>query len=152
MVDLRRIQAKIEPIINEHNLELVGLKWDKMGHQKVLEVSIQNQAGTLDLDEASDITGPISDALDEMSDLNFEYLLDIGSPGAEKEIEKNELDQYIESYVRLEFGNPHEEPLQGTLSQVTDETITLKYFIKGRPKKTAFKLEEIKTIRLAVKF
>lgn len=153
MVDLKKIHEKLEPIIQEHELELVNLRWDKMGHQKVLEISLQNQDKTLDLDQASAITKPISDALDELDELDFEYLLDIGSPGVERILEtKEDLINHLEDYINVDFTDKSRESIQGTLLEVMDDSIKLKYFIKGRPKKETIALKDIETIHIAVKF
>lgn len=153
MVELKRIQEKIEPIVVAHDLQIVSIRWDKMGHQKLLEISLQNQNQTLDLQEASDITGPISEALDEMEELDFEYILDIGSPGVEKVLKTEaELIQHLEEYVQVNFVDHRRESIKGILQAVDSENVTIKYFIKGRPKKEILDLEAIEKIHLAVKF
>lgn len=152
MGNLEKIRQKIEALVQSNDLQLVDLKWGQLGHQKVLEISLANHLGTLDLEEASQITEPISKALDELEELNFEYLLDIGSPGIERELKSTQdLIENLNAYVAIEFTN-HQEGINGTMIDVNEDAVTLKHFIKGRPKKSVIKRNEIKKIHLAVKF
>lgn len=150
-MNIAAIQSKIDPIVHSHDLEIVSIKWDKLGHQKVLSISLQDKTGQLDLQQANQISAPLSEALDELEFLNFEYILDIGSPGVEKELSTHqEIVDAVGRYVHLDLKNG--QSLEADLVEVTDDEVILKYFEKGRPRKTNIKLEEIKRIRLAIKF
>lgn len=143
------IRAKIEPILSPYNLNIKDILWEKMGHQKVLNITLQGNS-PLDLEMISQVTNPISDALDEIKELDFEYILDIGSSGAEPFLSSiEEMTEAINDYVRVNLIS--QEVIEGTLLSVTQEEVTLKYFIKGRPKKSVIPLTDIKSIQRAVK-
>ncbi len=150
MKHLEAIKNKILPIVIQHELNLVDIAWEKMGHQKVLNISLADAQGTLDLETASVITQPISDALDELEELDFEYILDIGSPGVEKVLSNyDDMIGALNQYVRATLTQG--EFLEGTLMDVDDKSITIKHFIKGRPSKTVLLFENIEKLQLAVK-
>ena len=97
-----KIKEKIKPILDQHQLTLVEIVWDKMGHQQVLSLSLADSNGTLDLDLAGLVSTPISEALDEITELDFEYILDIGSPGIERVLQSfDEIEKAKESYVKV---------------------------------------------------
>lgn len=150
MKHLEAIKNKILPIVNQHDLNLVDIAWEKMGHQKVLNISLADAQGTLDLETASVITQPISDALDELDELDFEYILDIGSPGIEKELSSyDDMIGALNQYVRATLSNG--DILEGILIDVDDKSIIIKHFIKGRPSKQVLLFENIEKLQLAVK-
>lgn len=121
-----------------------------MGHQKVLNISLADAQGTLDLETASVITQPISDAVDELDELDFEYILDIGSPGIEKELSSyDDMIGALNQYVRATLSNG--DILEGILIDVDDKSIIIKHFIKGRPSKQVLLFENIEKLQLAVK-
>lgn len=151
MKHIDKIKEKIKPILDQHQLTLVEIVWDKMGHQQVLSLSLADSNGTLDLDLAGLVSTPISEALDEITELDFEYILDIGSPGIERVLQSfDEIEKAKESYVKVTLKSG--DSVEGHLIDVNQDEVTLKYFIKGRPKKSVFKFEEIEKIQLAVKF
>lgn len=151
MYDLKKIREKVEPIVQAHQLNIVDVVWEKMGHKDVLNFSLANQDGTLDLDTAGLITGPLSEALDELDDLDFEYILDIGSPGAEKTLSsQEEMVSAMGEYVRVTLTS--NESIEGTLKAVNQETVVLNYFVKGRPKTSTIAFNEIEKVQKAIKF
>lgn len=147
----QKIIELIQPIVIDKGYQIVDVTWEKMGHQKVLSIALQDEEGTLDLEQASELTQPISDALDNLTELDFEYLLDVHSPGAEQPLKTWEAIKASEGkYVHVQT-NDHQE-VEGTLKEVTQDTLLIHYFQKGRPKKLTLGALDIKNIRLAVKF
>ena len=83
------------------------------------------------------------------------YFLEVSSPGAERPLKtEKDLKEAIGQYVHLSFYQQveGEKFLEGFLTEVTDESVTLEVKIKTRKKSVTIVRENIAKARLAIQF
>lgn len=153
MVNLEEIKLVIKKAIEPYQMKLVNVKWLNQA-DPILEVSITNQEHHFDLNMAERVTEPISEALDGSGLIERAYILDIGSPGAERTLEdladmKSQIDQYV--YVKLVAPKAGHDHYEGYLRAVDEDTIVVEYREKTRILKTSIDQDNIALIRLAIK-
>lgn len=154
VVNLEEIKAVISKVLQTYGMILTNVRWINQA-EPILEVSIMNEDYVFDLDMAELVTEPISNALDESNLLDRAYMLDIGSPGAEREIVgeddlRHQIDEYV--FVKLKQPKAGFDQYEGYLREVSSEAIRIEYREKTRVKVAQIDQENIAMIRLAVKF
>ncbi len=151
--------------IEKEVLNLIEDPIKKIGYNKV-EVSFTKEKGTnylrvfidkddvVSLDDVVTVNDLISPLLDETDLIKSNYILDVSSFGAEKKIDLDKLDHYLNKYVNLHLRNPinGENYFEGTLEEVSDEEVTLSYKVKTRVVKVKILRANIDKARLAIKF
>lgn len=134
-------------IANKYGLILVDMKMLN-GKEKTLSVILDKKGG-ISLDDITKFSDDFNQFLDEDQELDFPYNLDCSSPGAERFILLDEIDSYLNEYMEVSYLN---KKVTGTLIEINQDDILLKYFLKGQPKKERINKKDIKTIQLKVKF
>ena len=74
-----RLRGLVEPLLADHDLELVDLEIKP----KLVRVTVDREGG-VDLDTISDVTQLISSLLDAQDPLPSSYALEVSSPGLER--------------------------------------------------------------------
>ena len=152
MENTGKLEAIILPVLAECNVRLYEMKWTG-GKDKVLEISIMNEDGSMDLDTCAEVSEKISEALDASDLINEAYTLEVCSPGAEREIrELSELERCPYIYVRLKHPFKKMLELTGQVLSYEGGLVTLEYRDKAAKKKAEFEDSEIEYVRYAVKF
>ncbi len=150
MDQISKIKELIEPSLTLEKVKLYDVKWINDKKNRILQVSITKEDGSMDIDTCALVSENISLVLDD--EIDSQYLLEVCSPGAEREIKDlNELESLIGKhvFVRLKHAIKGKNEYQGDLEKV-DSSILLKYRDKAVYKKLEFNREEIDFIRLAV--
>lgn len=96
----------------------------------------------------------ISDDLD-MLDIEIDnYYLEVTSPGIERKLEFEELNEVLGSYVFVKLYRKiqGEKEFYGDLVSYKDDLVTVKINFSGRFKNVEFDKKDIALIRLAIKF
>ncbi|NLC04920.1 MAG: ribosome maturation factor RimP [Erysipelothrix sp.] len=153
MNNLDQIKAIIEPLLNQHDFKLFSISWSKFQHMKTLEILVYHDDKAVDLDGIAQVSELLSSAIDESNLVEEEYLLDIGSAGAERELELDQLDESLNKYVFVKFRNPLQgaDSVYGDLVEINQDSITIEYRVKHAKKKIELDKENVAKIRLAVK-
>lgn len=113
----------------------------------ILRICIDKQGG-VDIEELSNMNRIIGDKLDEEDVVDGEYMLEVSSPGAEKELRTFEdIKDSIDKYIYVESDAIYE----GFLLGIENNTLEVECNFKGRIKNVKIEYEDIKFIRLAVK-
>ena len=114
-----------------------------------MRVSIDRPEG-IDLETLAKCNEYLSLKLDAIDEDWEEYMLEVSSPGAEKELRNLvEVKKSIGQYVHAEVADMVYE---GTLEAVLDDAvIVIRYNAKGRFKTVKLAYQDLKLIRLAVK-
>ncbi|MFV0381770.1 MAG: ribosome maturation factor RimP [Breznakia sp.] len=154
MGSIDKLKELILPLTQKANVELYDVEWVQEGNMKILQVSIVHTDGKMDVDTCAEVSNKISDMLDEKDFLDFEYYLEVCSPGAERELRNDEeIRQAIDRYVYLKFKDPtagmHE--VSGFLKTVMQDSVCIEYMAKNIKKKIEVARDNISYIRLAVK-
>ncbi|NLW28974.1 MAG: ribosome maturation factor RimP [Erysipelothrix sp.] len=155
MTQIEEIKQLITPVVSQQELSIYSVRFTKLGHQRVLEILLMDKEGQLTLEQAETVTQSISELLDSLESLGDEYLLDIGSPGAERELRTDEeIIRSVSRYVYVKFKNPIQgaDSVYGTLISVDDEYLQIEYQVKQRKLMIQIPKENIAKVRLAVKF
>lgn len=154
MATVLKLKEIIEPIVEAEDLVLYDIVWTQDGNMKILQVSILNKEGKMDIDTCAKVSGVISDKLDELDIIKYEYYLEVCSPGAERELRSDEeikeaLGEFI--YVKLNDPKAGLDEVLGYLRGVDDTSIEIEYLVKNIKKKISVEKDNIRLIRLSVK-
>ena len=140
----------LKPFVEERNLILYDSVLVKEDGNIILRVTIDNPDGPIDIDTLALANEYLSERIDKYDDNMPEYMLEVSSPGAERELRTNEdILKSIEKYIHVETPNMIYE---GVLKEVSEEEIIVRINLKGRFKNQSINRKEINLIRLAVKF
>lgn len=148
------LKSWLIPLLEQEGCRLYDVEWDTSMKPPVLRISIEKIGGITDLDICAAVSDIISQKLDELDTTDQEYMLEVCSPGAERELRSDEAIREAEGeyvYVKLKKGQDGLQDVRGTLSEVSDDDIVISYFVKGRPKKIRISKDNISQIMTAVK-
>lgn len=128
------IQQSIAPII-EPTLEAMGYRlvriiWMGSDKRRILQIMAEHSDGAeMTVEDCSDISHTVSALLDVKDPIESAYELEVSSPGIDRPLMNAEdFASYIGYDVKVEMAVPHEgrKRYRSTISQVTNETVTLK--------------------------
>lgn len=146
----------VEPILAEHGFELYDVEFVKEGHSWYLRVYIDKDNG-ITLEDCATVSDQLSEALDnaEPDPIPQAYFLEVSSPGAERPLKRERdyeraLNQYI--HVSLYQAVNGQKVYEGTMTELTPDTLTLDYLDKTRHKTITLDRSKIAKARLAIKF
>lgn len=150
MVDISQLRDVAETVCRALNTQCVDCSWETLAGQLILQVQIENADGTMDLDTCTLVSDALSEALDEIEALDFEYSLEVCSPGAERPLPETAdrlraVGDYI--FVALHSG----ESLEGVLLSYDEDGALVEYRDKQAIRKKQVKREDIAKMRKAVK-
>ena len=151
---LEKIKKAILPALNDLNLSLYELIYVHENNENYLRVFVDSK-DTIDMDMIVEATQVISAILDEIDPIENEYILEVSSAGAEKVLKtKEDVENAISSYVFAKLINPQQgiDSIEGYLKDFSNDLITIEYLDKTRKKELVIAYDNIKLIRLAIKF
>lgn len=155
MLSIQKINELINPILEENSITKYHIDIIK-NPEITLQISIERDDGTMDLDTCEKVSSQISKILDLNDSEDTErYMLDVCSFGAEKQLyNADDISKHINDYVHIELKNPQNgfDCIEGYLTEFTDGILKIDYLLKGVKKHATIDLDNIKLIRLAVKF
>ena len=149
-----RLKEMFLPVLQQMDIRLYDLVYRNSGRERILEVSIMKQDGSMDLDTCAAVSEKLSEVLDREDPISEEYTLEVCSPGAEREIrDLSELDSMAGEYVYVRLKEPFKKMLEitGEILSVENDLITLQYRDKAASRKAEFTRDNIDYIRLAVR-
>ncbi len=153
MIDLKKLDTLIEPVLRENEIVRHSVKFIP-GKNSTLEICLMKQDGTIDLDTCEKVSQQISLILDDLDGDEGNYVLDVCSFGAERVLESpQEIRNEVGNYVHVDLKNPIKgmNEIEGVLTEDNDESLTVSYLLKGVKKTAVIEKENIRLIRLAVK-
>lgn len=151
---MENLKTLIEPVLEDKGCMLYELEWDKSMKPPVLRVAIDRDDEPIDLDICAEVSEVLSAVLDDVDSLQGEYMLEVCSPGAEKELRtEKQIQAQTGKYVRVALKEEQEgcTEIFGKLDAADDDELRISTFIKGRPKKYTVKRTNIARINSAVK-
>lgn len=147
-MQLAEIKKLVQEIVDDEGLILYDINWIKEYGEDILQILVDKKGG-IDLNALALINEKISLMLDTIEIDLPNYMLEVSSPGAEKELRsKEEILDAVSSYIYLETSD---QKIMGYLLEANDDSIVVKVNLKGRMKNFTIKYDDIKFIRLAVK-
>jgi ribosome maturation factor RimP len=146
-MNLKHIEEIIKGVLDAHELSLFSLRTKKEFGENILEVIVDGK------DLSSDHLGVVNETISEkLSEDIFDpnYYLEVSSPGAERPLRNlEEVLKHIGAYVHIVANDIDSD---GYLLSITDEVLEFQVNIKGRLKKLYISYNDVKSIRLAIKF
>jgi|SRR5699024_4030954 len=147
-----RTEELLEPILKEKSLELVDVEFVNEGSDWFLRVYIDKEGG-ISIDECGDVSGILSDKLDEEDLVSQSYFLEVSSPGVERPLKtKKDFEKSIGKnvYVTLYVHIDSEKEFEGTLLSFSDDVATIEYQVLAKKKQVEIPYDKIAKARLAV--
>lgn len=150
-----RIKESILPLLESQSVRLYDITWTREGKHKILQIAIEREDGTVDIDLCADVAEAISEKLDELNLIEFEYMLEVCSPGAERKLRNvqeviDAQGKYIYAKFTKTVGKLNE--VTGTLLSVENECMCIEYMDKTFRRQVSVNIDDCSLIRLAVKF
>lgn len=146
----------VQPIVDDFQFELVDIEFVREGKNWFLRVYIDKPTG-IDLEDCALVSEKISEKMDAMNPdpIPQAYFLEVSSPGAERPLKKEEdytnaIGEFI--HISLYESVDGEKVYEGTLKEVTEDTLILAVRIKTRVKEIEFDRKKIAKARLAIQF
>lgn len=148
------VEDLVTPILNDLNLELVDIEYVKEGKSWFLRVFIDKDNG-IDIEECGIVSEKLSEKLDELDPIPYNYFLEVSSPGAERPLKKEKdytkaigKNVFIKTYEPIDG----EKAFEGTLTGFDGSVVTVEMKIKTRKKTVEIPFEKVSSARLAVTF
>lgn len=146
IMNLDKLKDELNGFLKTTRFELYGVEFIKDKRDSILRIYIDNLEG-INMEDVVEATHLINPFIDKLDPIEGEYLLEVSSPGAEKELRSMEaFKKAINRYVYLET---YEQKLEGKLVDFNGEVLTL---IAGKNKRVAINYIDVNLIRLAIKF
>lgn len=92
---VQRVEEIIKPYADELGLEIWDVRFAKEGADWYLRIFIDKEGG-VSIDDCVDLTHAVTKPLDEADPISQSYILEISSPGVERELSR---DWHFEKYV-----------------------------------------------------
>ncbi|MCL6587010.1 MAG: ribosome maturation factor RimP [Anoxybacillus sp.] len=148
------VEELVAPILDDMDLELVDIEYVKEGKNWFLRVFIDSEEG-IDIEQCGVVSEKLSEKLDAVDPIPYNYFLEVSSPGAERPLKKAKdferavgKNVYIKTYEPIEG----EKEFEGELTNFDGQTVTVTVKQKTRRKSIDIPFEKIASARLAVIF
>lgn len=100
----------VEPIVKDHGLFLWDVRYQKEGALWYLRVYIDKEDALVDITDCENISRAIDKPLDELDPITDNYILEVCSPGIERELV---LDFHFERYIGADIMVKMIRPIEG---------------------------------------
>ncbi|MGY4842104.1 ribosome maturation factor RimP [Weissella cibaria] len=149
------VQAVLAPELADQGFDLWDVIYEKQGSDMVLRVLVDRLDGAINMDDLVMLTETIGERMDQIEPDPFPeaYLMDVSSPGAERELKRPQdyewaLEKYIHVALNQEVDGENE--FDGELLAVTDDMLTLAITVKGKRKRIGVPRTAIKQANLTI--
>ncbi len=144
-MNIQELKEKIKTFIENLGYGLYDLEYKKKKNGSILTVYIDKDED-INIDDCVNVTHELSPYLDEIDPIEEEYMLEVASAGAEKELRTSDkVSKSVGKYVHVET---YEQKMEGMLESFDGNELTLR--IKNKAIKINY--EDVNLIRLAIKF
>ncbi|CAB4343787.1 unannotated protein [freshwater metagenome] len=146
MVTASELITLLTPVVNSFSLDLDDLSISKSGNQRILDVTVDGDAG-VNLDEVAEVSRAISETLDTSNAMGDEpYVLEVGTRGISSPLTKPI--HWSRNIGRLVEVAGDAINAVGRITDFNDPEVTLD--IKGKPRK--INITEIARAHIEVEF
>jgi ribosome maturation factor RimP len=121
------VEKQLDPLLQEHGMELVDVQWATESGKKILRVFIDKPGG-VKLVDCEHMSAVISAKLDELNTIPVHYLLEVSSPGLDRVLKKEkDFARFVGSRARIVTQTPinGQRNFCGQLTAVADGLITI---------------------------
>ena len=119
----------IAPVLEENGLELWDVRFEKEGGQWYLRYFIERADGSLTIQDCEKVSRAVDKLLDEADPIDQSYVLEVGSPGIERELVTDaHFARYIGDMITLRTIRPidGQRDFTGILVSCDSKEITIK--------------------------
>lgn len=144
------VEELVNPIIEEHNLELFDIEYVKEGKAKYLRIYIDKEGG-VSIEDCQNVSRKLNALIDEVDPIKEAYFLEVSSPGIDRPLKKEkDFVKYAGRDVELKLYKAvdSQKEFEGELVGLEGEIVK----IKDGENILEFPRKDIAIIRLAVKF
>ncbi|MFD1777931.1 MULTISPECIES: ribosome maturation factor RimP [Fredinandcohnia] len=148
------VEELVIPIVTDLQMELVDVEYVKEGKDWFLRVFIDSEKG-VDIEDCGLVSEKLSEKLDEVDPIPYNYFLEVSSPGAERPLKKDsDFEKAIGKQVYVKTYEPidGEKIFEGVLTSFDGKLVTINVVVKTRKKSVEIPYEKIANARLAVTF
>ena len=148
------VKNLIEKPIKALGYSEVDVKFVKEFGTNYLRVMVDKEDEAIDLEQIMEVNDVVSPLLDEADLIKTNYVLDVTTFGAEKQIDVSKLEKYVGKYVNVHLSHPFKglNIIEGTLESVDNDKVIISYKEKTRLIKCELVRNTIDKARLAIKF
>ena len=148
------VKNLIEKPIKALGFTEVDVKFVRENNTNYLRVMVDKDDEAIDLEQIVQVNDIVSPLLDEADLIQSNYVLDVTTFGAEKQIDIAKLEKYIGKYVNIHLTNPYKglNIIEGTLESVDNDGVIVTFMEKTRLIKCELVRNTIDKARLAIKF
>ncbi len=100
----------VQPIVEGFSLVLWDVRYEKEGSQWFLRVFIDKEDGAVDINDCENVSRAIDKPLDELDPITDNYILEVSSPGIERELI---LDSHFEKFIGADIMVKMIRPIDG---------------------------------------
>jgi ribosome maturation factor RimP len=144
-MNLQKLKVDISKFLESTPYGLYDIEFLKEKKTSILRIYLDSLKG-ITIEDCVEATKLLNPYIDELDPIEGEYVLEVSSPGAEKELRSKEaIERAVGRYVYLET---YEQKLEGKLTDFDGEYLTLS--IKSKNIKINY--IDVNLIRLAIKF
>jgi len=148
------VEELVTPILDDMQLELVDIEYVKEGKNWFLRVFIDSENG-IDIEQCGVVSEKLSEKLDAVDPIPYNYFLEVSSPGAERPLKKaSDFERAVGKNVYIKTYEPieGEKEFEGELTAFDGNTVTIAVMQKTRKKEIQIPYEKVASARLAVVF
>ena len=124
---VQKVEELVKPYAEELGLKIWDVTFKKEGSEWYLRIFIDKEGG-VSIDDCVDLTHAVSKPLDEADPISQNYMLEISSPGVERELTREEhFAENIGAPVMLRTIRPIDgaRDFKGNLKSYENKTITI---------------------------
>ena len=122
------VEEIARPIADELGLRIWDVRFLKEGSQWFLRVFIDKDGG-VDINDCERMSRALDEPLDKADPIDGEYILEVSSPGVERELIRPEhFDEFIGADIMVKMIRPIEgigKEFKGVLTQYADGAVTI---------------------------
>ena len=102
------VEALAKPVAEEYGVQIWDVRFEKEGSLWYLRIFIDKDGG-VDINDCENVSRKLSDILDEKDPIEQSYILEVSSPGVERDlVRKEHFDAFIGSMINVRFIRPVE--------------------------------------------
>ena len=123
-----QLQAIIEPILADKEMELVELVWRPQGHQQLIRLLV-DKVGGVTIQQCAHVNTALGHALEAAGLIEGSYTIEVSSPGLDRPLSsKRDFERAIgdDLLVTMQTAEGRTTELRGMLLAVQHEAIVLK--------------------------
>ena len=123
-----RVEEIVKPYAEELGLQIWDVTFKKEGADWYLRIFIDKEGG-VSIDDCVDLTHAVSQPLDDADPISQSYLLEVSSPGVERELTRDtHFEQFIGAPIMLRTIRPIDgvRDFKGVLEGYADKVISVK--------------------------